>query len=117
MDPRVEEILMARAMQDGASQPTALEALSLGAGGGATLGAMLAGGGKTIGDKFTRRMAGGLVGAILGGGLGVGTRQMMIDNSPAAKILAKGQTEGLTSSDVELLKDILADTYTQMGIR
>jgi hypothetical protein len=32
------------------------------------------------------RMAGGLVGAILGGGLGAGTRQMMIQDSPAASV-------------------------------
>ena len=62
------------------------------------------------------RMAGGLVGAILGGGLGAGTRQMMIDNSPAASILAKAQTGEMTPSDQALLAEILTDTYKTMGL-
>ena len=110
MDPRVEEILMARAMQDGANTPTALEALTAGGGAGSIAG-MLAGRG------IKGRMAGGLVGAILGGGLGVGVRNAMIGASPAANLLAKAQTQGLTASDQEALQDIIANTYTQMGLR
>ena len=37
------------------------------------------------------RMAGGLVGAILGGGLGAGARELMISESPAARLLARAQ--------------------------
>ena len=38
------------------------------------------------------RMAGGLVGAVLGGALGAGTaQQAMIQESPAARMLAKVQ--------------------------
>ena len=111
MDPRVEEILMARAMQDAADKPTPLEALTTGGGAGSVAG-MLAGRG------LKGRMAGGLVGAILGGGLGVGTRQMMINNSPAAKILARAQAQGgLTPSEIDQLEAVIADTYTQMGLR
>ena len=110
MDPRVEEILMARAIKDGAEKPTSLEALIAGGGAGSIAG-MLAGRG------LKGRMAGGLVGAILGGGLGVGTRDMMIGNSPAANILAKAQTQGLSADDQRILQDIIADTYTQMGLR
>ena len=110
MDPRVEEILMARAMKDAADKPTSLEALAAGGGAGSIAG-MLAGRG------IRNRMAGGLVGAILGGGLGVGTRNAMISASPAANLLAKAQTEGLTSDDQRLLQRIIADTYTQMGLR
>ena len=38
--------------------------------------------------KPGHRMAGGLVGAILGGALGAGTAAMMKQNSPAANVLA-----------------------------
>ena len=59
------------------------------------------------------RMAGGLVGAILGGALGAGARQMMVQESPAARILAKVQTEGeLSHADTQALQNILADTYS-----
>lgn len=116
MDPRVEEILMARAIQDAADKPTPVEALAMGGAGGATLGALLSGRGKGF-EKFGNRMAGGLVGAILGGGLGVGARNAMIGNSPAANMLAKAQTEGLTADDQRILQQIIADTYTQMGLR
>ena len=62
-------------------------------------------------------MAGGLVGAILGGGLGAGTRQMMIQESPAAALLAKAQAQGdLGASDREMLQRILTDTYSTMGL-
>ncbi len=110
MDPRVEEILMARAMQDAANMPTPLEAIA--AGGGVTSAA-----GMLAGRGIKGRMAGGLVGLILGGGLGAGTRQLMIDNSPAAQLLAKGQVEGFTENDIQHLKNVLADTYTEMGLR
>ncbi len=110
MDPRIEEILMARAMQDNASVPTTGEAFT----GGGALGTAA---GALAGRGIKGRMAGGLLGAILGGGLGVGTRQMMINNSPAASILAKAQTQGLNEDDRELLARILSDTYSEMGLR
>ena len=115
MDPRVEEILMARAMQDAADKPTPLEAIAAGGGAGSIAGILAGRGGKGLGIQ--RRMAGGLVGLILGGGLGAGTRQLMIDNSPTAKLLAKGQVEGFTESDMDYLKEIIGDTYAQMGLR
>ena len=34
-------------------------------------------------------MAGGLTGAILGGALGAGTREVLMNESPAARMLAK----------------------------
>ena len=59
------------------------------------------------------RMAGGLVGAVLGGALGTGARQMMIAESPAARMLAKVQTTGeLSYADQQALENILADTYS-----
>ena len=98
--------------------------------GAAILGAGIGGtAGITIGDLQQRlmptpkgglnavkpgmRMAGGLVGAILGGALGAGTRELMIKNSPSASILAKLQTDGsLSTSDTNALQSILADTYS-----
>ena len=59
------------------------------------------------------RMAGGLVGAILGGALGAGSRQLMIQESPAARMLAKIQVNGeLSPSDEKALEDMVADTYS-----
>jgi len=59
------------------------------------------------------RMAGGLVGMILGGALGAGTRQMMIDGSPTAAMLAKLQTspEGLSEQEMMQLEALLSDSY------
>ena len=58
------------------------------------------------------RMAGGLVGAILGGGLGVGAQQMATANSPAASLLAKLQTTGLTAREEQQLQRVLTETYS-----
>ena len=59
------------------------------------------------------RMAGGLGGAFLGGCLGAGTREVMLSESPAARILARAQAQGeLTVADEKILEDILADTYS-----
>ena len=59
------------------------------------------------------RMAGGLTGAILGGALGAGARQAMVSESPAARMLAKVQTQGeLSYADQQALENILADTYS-----
>ncbi len=125
----IEEILMARAMRDSQNVPDAGMATIGGAIPGALVGA--AAGtlphmvlkntmgrfpGRSGPMKPGARMAGGLVGAILGGGLGAGTRQMMIDNSPAASILAKAQTGEMTPSDQALLAEILTDTYKTMGL-
>ena len=122
----IEDILLARAQQDEANRPSAGTAASLGATGGALLG-MMAGqpvhnagvlinkmSGRTANPvKPGMRMAGGLVGAVLGGALGAGAKQMMIQESPAARMLAKVQTQGeLTYADQQALENILADTYS-----
>ena len=65
-----------------------------------------------------KRMAGGLVGAILGGQLGSTIRQMAIQESPAGALLAKAQAQGeLNDIDKRALQQVLADTYSEMGIR
>ena len=69
---------------------------------------------KTIGQRLTpgRRFAGGLVGAILGGGLGTVVAQEAKQSSPAAAMLAKLQTNGdLTPSEINSLQGMLASTY------
>ena len=62
------------------------------------------------------RMAGGLVGAILGGGLGVGIREEMIQNSPEAAMLAKLQAGTYTINDQQQLEQLLEGTYQRMGV-
>ena len=122
----IEDILLARAQQDEAERPKLGTATSLGAAGGAALGVLAGqqvhGAGRLVNRVLNNkpnpikpgfRMAGGLVGAILGGALGAGTRQMMIQESPAARMLAKVQTEGeLSYADEQALQNILADTYS-----
>ena len=59
-----------------------------------------------------RRFAGGLVGMVLGGALGAGTKALMAQNNPAADMLAKLQTNGeLNAAEVTQLNQILADSY------
>ena len=122
----IEDILLARAQQDAANAPSVGTTASLGATGGALLG-MLAGqpahnAGVLINKMAGRqanpvkpgmRMAGGLVGAVLGGALGAGAREAMVSESPAARMLAKVQATGeLSLADQQALENILADTYS-----
>ena len=142
MDPRVEEILMARAMMDAEDSPTVADAAMLGAGLGAVGGigagqvvrsanqvlsapinALAARQGLTPAPvnrlKAGPRMAGGLVGLILGGGLGAGIQAAATQNSPAARLLAKAQAQGgeLSPDDKRQLADVLESTYAEMGLR
>ena len=84
-------------------------------GGGAAIGGVL---GALPGIGGARgRMAGGLVGAILGGSLGMGARQMMIQDSPAANMLAKMQAQGtLNPMDRTQLQSVLRDIYNNPGM-
>jgi hypothetical protein len=60
-------------------------------------------------------MAGGFVGAVLGGGLGAAAQQAAMQNSTAAVLLAKLQTEGsLSPSETQQLQSELADTYSKI---
>ena len=126
----VQELLLARAMADAERKPDPAVAMGSGAAVGGVLGAL---GGQvphrlsTIFDgnkplnttadvsrafKPGFRMAGGLVGAILGGGLGMGVRQMMVNESPAANMLAKMQSQGtLNPMDRNQLQSVLRDIY------
>lgn len=63
------------------------------------------------------RMAGGLVGALVGGALGAGTAELVKRESPSARLLAKIQTQGgrLTPSDEQQLQSLLTDTYSNIS--
>ena len=111
MASSIEDILMAKAMADAESRPDPAVAMGGGAAVGGVLGALPGIGG------VRGRMAGGLVGAILGGGLGMGARQMMIQDSPAASILAKMQAQGtLNPMDRQQLQTVLKDIYNNPGM-
>ncbi len=134
----IEDILLARAAQDEANRPSQDAAITtgaiLGSLGGVAAGAVphaaseAMGGGRRLVERVLGgegkkpmmsrakpgyRMAGGLVGAILGGALGAGARQLMLQESPAARLLARAQVNGeMTAADEKMLEDILADTYS-----
>ena len=59
------------------------------------------------------RMAGGLTGLILGGGLGAGAAAMMKQSSPAGELLGKIQAQGgqLDALDERRLANMLGDIY------
>ena len=167
--PSIEDILLLKAQQEAAAQPTlqeaALTGAALGSISGATIGTIPHNIGRGVNsiadavnpvmvpvkaeeqyfgpvpknqarDERTKkvmdsvkqprgkgggpgwRAAGGLVGMILGGGLGVGIRNEMIKSSPAAEMLAKAQIEGdLNPTDRLVLEQILAEEYSKMGLR
>ncbi len=135
----IEDILLARAQQE---QTEGMPAVINGIGqtmpylsgvGGGVVGAAIGEGlmmerlkkgispDATIGAKIRHgvtpgyRMAGGLVGAILGGALGSGAKQAMTADSPSATLLAKLQTTGsLNTSEQLQLQNMLADTYSNI---
>ena len=73
--------------------------------------------GFMLGRGARGRMAGGLFGAIMGGGLGLGVRNMMVKESPAANMLAKIQATGqLGVMDRVQLQSILKDIYNNPGM-
>ena len=111
MASSIEDILMAKAMADAESRPDPAVAMGGGAAVGGVLGALPGIGGAR------GRMAGGLVGAILGGGLGMGARQAMIQESPAANMLAKMHAQGtLNPMDRSQLQSVLRDIYNNPGM-
>ena len=130
MDPRVEEMLLAKAIADGQNQITNQDAALIGAGLGVTssfLPGIIPNTQMNIAppnamhrvDNARKRMAGGFVGAVLGGALGPAVRQVAIQDSPAAALLAKAQAQGgeLSVEDTQNLQNILAETYSEMGLR
>ena len=110
----IEDILMAKAMADNEAKPDPAVAMGLGAGLGGAAGTAAS---MLMGRGLKGRMAGGLIGAITGGGLGEGVRQMMIQESDAANMLAKLQVQGtLNTMDKVQLQNILKDVYNNGGV-
>ena len=111
MDPKIEELLLAKTIAD--NQSGMPEGLASNIGGSLGAAAGLLGSGGPV-----KRMAGGLVGAILGGQLGSTIREMTIQQSPAGALLAKAQAQGgeLSAVDQAALQQVLADTYREMGV-
>ena len=63
------------------------------------------------------RMAGGLVGMIVGGGLGAGIAAAARQNNPAADILGKVAAGGdLSVQDKMIIEDMVSDYYKTQGI-
>ena len=63
------------------------------------------------------RMAGALVGTLVGGGLGAGTAELIKRESPAARLLAKIQVQNgrMTPQDEYALENLLAKTYSRVS--
>ena len=127
----IEDLLMYKIQEDAASVPSQGTALLAGASLGALPGLVVGDAAHQAGNNVNKllnrapvsrfspgnRMAGGLVGAILGGALGAGVRNMMIQDSPAAALLAKAKAGTFTESDQLQLARLLEETYQQMGLR
>ena len=130
MDPRIEQVLLAQAAREAEEGPKLGQMVALGAGSGAALGAITGTlphmVGKGVGSlrktnhalKPGLRMAGGLFGTILGGGLGaVAQRQLVEDGGPAGAMLAKIQAQGgVAPGDEAQLEAILRDAYAKQGL-
>ena len=142
----IEEALLAKAAQDEQNRISLGTATALGAGLGALTGATAGSVPHAAGLQINKlkdqlaarqglvpvpntgmrgvrnavrpgmRFAGGLVGAILGGGLAAAGRQATTGNSTAATLLAKIQTgQGLTPMETQMLENELATTYSNMN--
>jgi hypothetical protein len=138
----LEDALLAKAQLDQQNQMGMSTAALLGSGAGALIGATAGAVPHSLGLQINKikdrlaegqglvrspmqkvktavrpgpRMAGGFVGALLGGGLGAAAQQAAMQNSPAAVLLAKLQTEGsLSPSETQQLQSVLADTYSNI---
>ena len=133
MLPTPEQVLQQRIIQqnEGLGSPEAAGTMgaALGAGAGVLMGsvphALGNGINKLVGReakgigralKPGHRMAGGLVGLILGGGLGMAARNEMIGGSPEARLMAKLQVQGsLEPVEEQQLQSMIQDTYSRMG--
>ena len=124
----VEDILLARAMQDQANQPSygdaAIAGSALGALGGLAAGQPVHQLGNAVNRATGRqgrllkpgfRLAGGLTGLVLGGALGLGTRALMSETSDAGRLLGKLQAGTFTEMDKYQLEQLLAASYGKLG--
>ena len=127
--PSPEELLLAQIVRENQQRPSIEDIAGLGALGGGAAG-ILAGVpvhaiGKGIGNmrgtnhmlKPGARMAGGLVGALVGGGLGALAQKRALTEAPAeAKLLARIQAQGEVSDvDKHALENLLGKSLSQLG--
>ena len=120
-----EEALLFKAVQTERENQQTLEAAGLlGATGGAAIGAAVGNVPHQIGRglnamrgykparfKTGTRIAGGLTGLILGGGLGAGTAAMMKQNE-AGRVLGKVQAQGgIALEDQAVIAQLLSELY------
>ena len=107
----IEDILMQKALEEEEFRNQSSDfAIGVGGGTGTVLGVLGGRGAKG-------RMAGGLVGLMLGGGLGKGLQQSLIQESPAAALLAKMQVQGsLNTAEKHQLEKMVKEAYSnQLG--
>ena len=125
----LEQILLAKAAQDAEQGPRLSDMTALGAGVGAALGTMSGGVAHTLARLGRKppeglakvrpgmRFAGGLAGAVLGGGWSWAQKTMTNEPSGAGRLLAKMQAQGgLNEMDKLQLESILAETYSKQGL-
>ena len=128
LPPDIEQLLLQKMLNKQENKPSDELTAGLGAAVGGLAGVGMAypahAVGRGIGHlrgtnqmlKPGLRMAGGLVGAGIGGLLGPVIRDQMINNSPEAEILARYKTGTQQPGDQELLQRLLADQYRSIGI-
>jgi len=108
----IEDILLRKAMEDEEFRNSTSDfSIAGGSAAGSVLGIM-------AGKGPRNRMAGGLIGAVLGGALGKGLQQSAIDDSPAAALLAKMQVQGsLNTAEKHQLEQLVKQAYNnQLGL-
>ena len=122
-----EEILLFQAVKDEENRQQQMQAAGLlGAGIGGiglgTAGAAVHGAGNILNRVAGRtpnrmkpgmRLAGGLTGMILGGGLGAGVSAIMQKESPAARLMAKMQTGSMDEFSTKELENMVAAAYNK----
>ena len=126
MNRDIEQMLLAQAAQDAEQGPRLSDMVALGAGGGAAIGATLGTPINAVQGMFGKRpmfkpgarMAGGLVGALIGGGLGAAAQQQAIrETGEAGQLLAKIQSQGgMDALDQARLESVLKKAYSQQGL-
>lgn len=133
----IEQLLLAKALEDAESVPSMSQMLQGGALAGTSLGVLQgarlpdsdtsapstetaverdARRGRNFKKRGKRMATGALLGAVLGGGLGAGTKTMFLSGMPnqAADMLSKIQTspEGLSEAEQLQLRAILRQIYS-----
>ncbi len=134
MDPRLEQLLLAQAANEAEQGPrlgdSVAAAAALGGGLGVLGGSLAQPLGNTIGKmrgtnhmlKPGIRMAGGLVGAILGGGLGIAAQQNAIaETGRTGALLAELQAQEAAGKEMTPdqqfeLQQVLKAAYARDGI-